>query len=155
MKVVAFIVSAMLGIAGAAHADEYTGPVPPPVPAPMAAQPGAPTTLGSPHRGMQRPRGALREALLERFDTNHDGRLEPNERRHAARALRRLARRLMMQDRAAARAQRRALRGVIRRYDLNGDGNVSPGEMAPDMANRLRPLDRNGDGWVDDRDFDR
>jgi Ca2+-binding EF-hand superfamily protein len=150
MKVVAFIVSAMLGIAGAAHADEYTGPVPPPAPAPMAAQPGA---LMPPP--MQRPRGALREALLERFDTNHDGRLEPNERRHAARALRRLARRLMMQDRAAARAQRRALRGVIRRYDLDGDGNVSPGEMAPDMANRLRPLDRNGDGWVDERDFDR
>jgi hypothetical protein len=149
MKVVAFIVSAMLGITGAAHADEYTGPLPPSAPAAMAAQPGAP---------MPMRRAALHAALLERFDANHDGRLEPNERRHAARALQRLARRLMKQDRAGRaerRAERRAVRGAIRRYDLNGDGSVDAGEMAPDMANRLRPLDRNGDGWVDERDLDR
>jgi hypothetical protein len=137
MKAVPFIVSAILALTGAARADEYSGPLPP---QPMAQQ-------------MPRQRGAMREALLEQFDANHDGRLEPNERRHAARALRRIARRLARSERRAARAERRALRQTIRRYDLNGDGNVDPSEMPPAAAERLRPLDRNGDGWVDERDF--
>jgi hypothetical protein len=133
MKVVPFIVSAMLAFAGAAHADEYAGPPPPPAAA-------------------QRPAGPLRQALLERFDANHDGRLEPKERRHAIRALRRMQRALAHRDRAERRAMREQRR-AIRRYDLNGDGNVDPREMPPAAAARLRPLDRNGDGWLDDSDF--
>jgi Ca2+-binding EF-hand superfamily protein len=123
MKVVPFIVSAMLALAGIAHAD-------------------APA----------RPAGPLRQALLERFDANHDGRLEPKERRHAIRALRRMQRSLAHRDRAERRAMREQRR-AIRRYDLNGDGNVDPNEMPPAAAQRLRHLDRNGDGWVDDGDF--
>ena len=98
-----------------------------------------------------RPRGQLQEVLLERFDRNHDGRLEPQERRHAIRVLRKLTRRMAMQER---RAERRDLRrrALVRRFDRNGDGVVGPEEMPPGLARRLRPLDRNGDGWLDDRD---
>lgn len=144
MKLASFIVSAMLALAGVAHADEYAGPPPPPPAAAPLPPPGA------------RPINPLRQALLERFDANHDGRLEPNERRHAVRALRRIERRLARGDRAerrAMRAQRRQMRDAIRRYDLNGDGNVDPNEMPPAAAERMRPLDRNRDGWVDDGDF--
>ena len=44
---------------------------------------------------------------------------------------------------------------MIEHYDLNGDGRVGPGEMPPAMARKLRHLDRNGDGWVDNADFGR
>jgi Ca2+-binding EF-hand superfamily protein len=94
------------------------------------------------------PRTALRQAILERFDRNHDGRLEPRERRQAVKALRKLARKLARDERRAERGQRRADR-LIQRYDLNGDGNVGPGEIPPNVARKLRRLDRNGDGWVD------
>jgi EF hand len=53
----------------------------------------------------------------------------------------------------APSAERRQLRQTIRRYDLNGDGNVDPSEMPPAAAQRMRPMDRNGDGWVDENDF--
>jgi Ca2+-binding EF-hand superfamily protein len=129
LAVLAFI----LGAAGIASAD----PVPAgPMPAPMVA-PG--------------PRGPLQQALLERFDKNHDGRLEPNERRHAIKALRRLTRRMIKQERRAERQIARE-RGVIRRYDTNHDGVVGPDEMPPGLAKRMRHLDRNGDGWLDDAD---
>jgi len=98
-----------------------------------------------------RPRGQLHQLLLERFDRNHDGKLQPQERRRAVRALRRLTRRMAMQERRgqAADGRRRAL---IRRFDTNRDGVVGPEEMPPGLARKLRPLDRNGDGWVDGRD---
>ena len=140
MKSVALAFATLLvaaGVASAQPADPYGGPMPPP---PAQVRP-------------QRPEmAALRAALLARFDRDHDGRLEPRERRAAARALRRLARQL---DRQAMRQARRDARlgAVIRRYDLDGDGNVGPGEMPPDMARRLRRLDRNRDGWVDESDF--
>jgi hypothetical protein len=41
----------------------------------------------------------MRQMLLERFDRNHDGRLGPRERRHAARALRKMAKRLARGER--------------------------------------------------------
>jgi hypothetical protein len=90
--------------------------------------------------------------LMERFDRNHDGRLEPQERRAAIRALRQLARQMAREDRRVSREQAR-VRRTIRRYDVNHDGVVSPDEIPPGAARRLRPLDRNGDGWVDDADF--
>jgi Ca2+-binding EF-hand superfamily protein len=91
-----------------------------------------------------RPRAQLQQLLLERFDRNHDGRLEPQERRKAIRTLRRLARRMTMQDRREARGEARGevrgerKRALLRRFDTNGDGVIGP--------------DRNGDGWLDDRD---
>jgi Ca2+-binding EF-hand superfamily protein len=119
------------------------------------------TTLGlggvagaDPARPAERPRGQLHQLLLERFDRNHDGRLDPQERRHAIRALRRLARRMELQDGRAERGARREarMRELVRRYDRNGDGVVSPDEMPPGLARRLQRLDRNGDGWLDERD---
>jgi hypothetical protein len=137
MKSVALAIASLVLAAGAAHAqpaDPYGGPVP------------------APARQM-RPMTPLRAALIARFDRNGDGRLEPNERRAAARALRKLARRL---DRGARRQAMREQRlgAVIQRYDLNGDGNVDQSEMPPGVARRLQRLDRNRDGWVDDRDLD-
>lgn len=117
-----------------------------------------------------RPRGQLHQLLLERFDRNHDGRLDPQERRRAIRALRRLARRMATMAtmapmaRQEGRAERGArgtgpearrdarIRSMVERYDQNGDGVVTPDEMPPGMARRLQRLDRNGDGWLDDRD---
>ena len=142
------------------------------------------TTLGlggvagaDPVRPVDRPRGELRQLLLERFDKNHDGQLDPKERRHAIRALRRIAHRMAVQerrearraerepvrdanreaDREARRADREArrqarMRALVQRYDRNGDGVVTPDEMPPGVARRLQPLDRNGDGWLDERD---
>jgi hypothetical protein len=173
------------------------------------------TTLGlggvagaDPVRPVDRPRGELRQLLLERFDKNHDGQLDPKERRHAIRAIRRIAHRMAVQerrearranreagrdanrdanreagrdadrearradreagrdanreagrdaDREARRADREArrqarMRALVQRYDRNGDGVVTPDEMPPGVARRLQPLDRNRDGWLDDRD---
>jgi glycine/D-amino acid oxidase-like deaminating enzyme len=141
MKSVALAIASLVLAAGAAHAqpaDPYGGPVPPPAAAPAR---------------QMRPMMPLRAALIARFDRNGDGRLEPNERRAAARALRKLARKLDRQARKQAMREQR-LGAVIQRYDLNGDGNVDPTEMAPGMARRLQRLDRNRDGWVDDRDFE-
>jgi len=133
MKLAALALMMTLGTAGLAAAD------------PMAAPPPGPPPAGM-HRN-----GPLKQALLERFDKNHDGRLEPNERRHAIKALRRLTRRMMRQERQAERQIKRE-RNVIRRYDTNHDGVVDPNEMPPGLAKRMRHLDRNGDGWLDDAD---
>ena len=126
MKLAALALVTTLGLGGMAHAD--TDPA--------------------------RPRGQFRQLLLERFDRNHDGRLEPKERRHAIRALRRMARKMEIQERRAeGRQAGRDVRGrFLRRFDTNHDGVVGPDEMPPGMARKLRPLDRNGDGWLDDRD---
>jgi hypothetical protein len=99
----AVVISSVLAlgcIAQAQPADPYYGPpggavqaaAPPPVavmPVPVPAQ-----AIGVPLP----PRAELRQMLLERFDANHDGRLEPRERRRAVRALRRLARRLAREN---------------------------------------------------------
>lgn len=139
MKLAALAFLTALGLGGVAAADP-AGPVNPP------AGPVAPRA--------DRPRGQLHQLLLERFDRNHDGRLDPEERRHAIRALRRLARRMELQERRAERGARREarMRELVRRYDRNGDGVVSPDEMPPGLARRLQRLDRNGDGWLDERD---
>jgi len=155
MKLAALAFAATLGLAGIASAQPAgPGPVGPTRP-PVAA-------AGPVDRPAAQPRGELRQLLLERFDRDRDGRLDAQERRHAIRALRRIARRMAMQDRRAgaagapradAGARREArIRALVQRFDRNGDGVVSPDEMPPGMARRLQRLDRNGDGWLDDRD---
>lgn len=104
-------------------------------------------------------RQKLRRALIEQFDANGDGRLGPRERMRAARTLRRIEQRLVapMQQRAgqAGPANRAGDRGsnrygrFMRRYDVNGDGQVGPREVPRGAADRLRQFDRNGDGWVE------
>ena len=95
--------------------------------------------------GVQQPRqrGQLRALLLQHFDKNHDGRLGPRERRHAAKALHRLAAKMMH----GGKQQRQ--RKFVERFDRDGDGNVGPAEMPPGLADELRPLDRDGDGWLE------
>ncbi len=89
-------------------------------------------------------RGQLRALLLQHFDKNGDGRLGPRERQHAARALHRLATKL---ERGGNPRQQRQ-RKFIQRYDRDRDGNVGPAEMPPGLADEMRPLDRDGDGWL-------
>jgi len=115
------VLAVLLGLTGAAAADEYR-----PEPAPRAE------------------RQQLRRMVLERFDRNNDGRLEPAKRRQAVRALRRMARQLDREDRRQAKMQK-----LMRRYDTNHDGNLDPGEVPRTWRNKLRRFDRNGDGWVD------
>lgn len=123
----------VLLLSGVASADN--GPPPPPAP---------------------RPHGQLRQLLLLRFDRNQDGRLDPRERRHAAMALHRLANKLMQRNAMQGNAmmpgnpRQARQRKFIRRFDLDHDGNVGPNEMPPGLADELRPLDRNGDGWLQD-----
>jgi hypothetical protein len=136
MKLAAVLV-VLLGLTGAAAADELV-PVDP-----YAAPP--------PAMKQQRPQRPLKHFLLAHFDRDRDGRLEPRERMRAAKALHKLANRLARQDgrkdgRRDGRAARK--RQFIRRFDLNGDGNVGPREMPPGLADELRPLDRDGDGWL-------
>lgn len=82
----------------------------------------------------RQPRGRMRAAVIAKFDANGDGRLQPEERRLARRAIH------------AKRMER--MGRFIERFDTNRDGNVGPGEMPSGQAHRLRRFDRNGDGWV-------
>src|ERR1700710_1514292 len=70
-------------------------------------------------------RAERHQMMLQRFDVNQDGRLEPRERRIAKRELR----------------HERKLRKLIKKYDLNHDGVVDQGEMPPRMARKLRRWD--------------
>ena len=93
-------------------------------------------------------RGQLRALLLQHFDKNHDGRLGPRERRHAAKALHRLAAKMMQ---GGGKQQRH--KKFVERFDRDGDGNIGPAEMPPGLADELRPLDRDGDGWLQDNEL--
>jgi len=94
MKLVTLLLVAALG--GTAAADPY------PMQPYGGPPPGAQVNVGV---GVQAvpPRAAFRQTLLERFDRNHDGVLEPRERRHAAKALRRMAKRLARGERRGGR----------------------------------------------------
>jgi hypothetical protein len=156
MKLAALAFAATLGLSGIAGAQP-AGPGPVGPAGPYAGPPAGP--IDGP---AARPPGQLRQALLERFDRDRDGKLDAQERRHAIRALRRLAHRMAMQERRAAAgpgagadagARREArLRALVQRFDRNGDGVVSPDEVPPGVARKLQRLDRNGDGWLDARD---
>jgi len=153
MKLAALAIVTTLGFGGIAYAD-----------------PAGPANRYTESPGLaNRPRGELRQLLLQRFDRNHDGVLDAKERHRAVRALRRLARRLAQQERrgegvgdrredvrerrAEVRERREErMRRLVERFDRNHDGVVTPDEMPPGMARRLQRLDRNHDGWLDDRD---
>jgi hypothetical protein len=106
-------------------------------------------------------RAAMKQAMIAHFDTDHDGRLDHGERRamiarfdrdgdgrldHGERrAIKRLLRRELRQGRRGGRGGD----PMVRRFDLNHDGVVGPGEVPPNVARRLRRLDVNGAGWVD------
>jgi len=132
MKLAAAFLAVLLAIPGAASADDMLRPPS----GPVVAEEGAPAR--PPRHAMKQAR--LKRALLARFDRDQDGRLGPRERQQAIRALRRLERQL-----ARGQGPRRR---AIQRYDRNGDGNVGPREMPPGAARRMRPLDRDRDGWV-------
>lgn len=136
MKLAVLAVSLLLG-SGIAHADRFASP-PGPIDPYADAAPGT-------NRKKAR-RGRLRQALVQQFDRNGDGRLQPQERKQAARALRKLAHRLQKQGRQRHESSRRDR--LIQRYDLDGDGNLGPGEVPPRVKNRLRKVDRNDDGWI-------
>lgn len=133
LAVLPFVAVLGLGLARVADAqpaDPYSPPPPPALrPPPL--------------------RAPLRAAIMARFDHDRDGRLDRRERRQAIRALRQLVHHMERADRRAriGRARERAL---LRRFDRNGDGRVGPDEMPPGLANRLRHLDRDHDGWLDD-----
>jgi hypothetical protein len=116
MKLAALAV--VLAIASTAAAD----------PAPYSGPPGMydePTELVRQAPPQQRParagNGALRAAIIARFDRDGDGKLNPQERRRAIKALRRLARRLAQQKRAERRAARQ------------GNGNGAPVDVDIDI----------------------
>lgn len=104
MKLVTLLLVAALGGTAAAQPypmQPYGGP-----------PPGAQVDIGvdvQPVRPMPQ-RAAFRQMLLERFDRNHDGVLEPRERRHAAKALRKMAKRLARGERGERRGGRQRQR---------------------------------------------
>jgi hypothetical protein len=155
MKLAGLILVALLG--GTAHADHSPMPVDPYGP-PLAQGPRDP--FADPARAQHHQRKqALRQLLVQHFDRNGDGRLGPREREHAAKALHRLALRMSghhkrhrmqgmpgMQGMQRKQGKRQKL---IRRFDRNHDGHVGPGELPPAIADELRPLDDDGDGWLE------
>lgn len=116
MKLVLAAVLSLASLGSVASADPYYGP-PGGGPAPVYQPVAAPAP-----RGPMQGRG-LRRAVLERFDRNHDGRLEPAERRHAAMALRRMADRL---ERQAPGPNAPAMRGPRARRNVDVDVRIAP-----------------------------
>lgn len=96
----AIILAAVLGLtATAASADTYSGP-------PGMYDEPANIEQAPPQRRAQRPRNdQLRAEIIARFDKNGDGRLDKQERRHALRALKRIARRLRREAKRQHRQQ--------------------------------------------------
>jgi hypothetical protein len=85
----------------------------------------------------------VRPRLLQKYDTNGDGKLEPNER--AA----------MRADFQAKRAARRAK--MLAKWDTNHDGKLEPTERAAmreaRAENMFKRLDVNGDGELSFEEF--
>jgi hypothetical protein len=137
MKLAMLVLVGLLGATQIAAADDQREP---------QQQP-------QPQRGMK-----MRRMLIEQFDRDGDGRLDQRERMRASRALRRMSMRLGQgkrgqQGQQGQRGNRQMRRQkLIQKYDLDGDGNLGPGELPPRVQQRLRRMDRNGDGWLDQRD---
>src|SRR5215470_3620755 len=85
----------------------------------------------------------MRAKILEKYDTNHDGKLDDGER--AA----------MRADFQAKRAERRAK--MLARFDSNKDGKLDANErkvMRDTLAaERFKKLDTNGDGVLSLQEF--
>lgn len=94
MKLASLLLGTLLATTGTAAADEVLHP------------PGGAVVV-------EAQRAKLRRAILEAFDANGDGRLEPRERRRAVRALRRMEHRLAMGQRPRGPARRRPSDGDI------------------------------------------
>jgi hypothetical protein len=133
MKLVALVFASLLAIP-VAHAEDVLNP------------PGGPvyaeTTVAPPQRQKNR---ALRQALMQQFDRDGDGRLNPRERMRAARVLGRIQQRLAgkgMRQRGELRArggvdreQRREMRR-LRREQRGVDPRrapVDPGDAQVDI----------------------
>ena len=123
LTLIAVILAGFTGLGTVAQADEFYGP---PGEAPIAGQPVAQPMRGQRgQRGQQGPgNGEMHRALLDRFDRNHDGRLEPRERRQAARALRRMAQKLARQERRQGRMQQQGRQGQAGGRQAPGGPNV-------------------------------
>jgi hypothetical protein len=84
-----------------------------------------------------------KQKLLEKYDTNGNGQLDPSERAQ------------MRADMKAKRQERR--QEMLAKYDLNKDGKLEPDErrlMLEDRAaKRFDKLDVNGDGVLTKQEF--
>jgi hypothetical protein len=134
MKLVAVVFAGLLALPNIARADDVLNPPGGPVYVEVRNDQAPP-----PERRAKAHR--LKEALMEQFDMNGDGKLEPRERMRAVRVLGRI------QQRLAGKGQWR--KKFIKRFDTNHDGNVDQGEMPPRAARKLRRMDRDHDGWVE------
>ena len=107
---------------GAARADE-SKPVPAPVTAPAM--------------------DANQTALLQRYDLNHDGKLDEAELATAHET--------MLKEGAGAKGARAKFRTqMFKRFDKNGDGQLDEGERAEMKKYFLARFDKNGDGRLDE-----
>ena len=141
MKLAAIVIASLLALPTAARADEVLNP------------PGGPVFVeaDNPQRAAPDPQQRqknrqLKNALMQQFDRDGDGRLGPQERRKAVRVLQRIQRRLAGRD---GQQRPKKMRRFIQRFDTNGDGNVDRSEMPPGAARKLRRMDRDRDGWVE------
>jgi len=96
------------------------------------------TVTGGAVAALAQEGGGGKARLLEKFDTNHDGKLDDAEK-------------------AAMREQMKAIRekhreAMLARFDVNKDGTLDPGErkaMLDTLATeRFKKLDSNGDGVI-------
>lgn len=81
--------------------------------------------------------------LLQRYDTNHDGKLDEAELAAAHEA--------MLKEGATAKGQGGRFRpAMLKRFDKNGDGQLEESERAEMRKYFLTRFDKNGDGRLDD-----
>ncbi len=90
-------------------------------------------------RHHERERHPMSRRLMEKFDTNRDGKLDEQERRRA---------REEMSDRFHERLKRNPR--FLERYDLDGDKQISREEWNAFQDELLKKFDSNGDGRLDD-----
>jgi hypothetical protein len=111
---------------------------------------GSGIALADPGAGGPRHHG-MRQKLMERFDTNRNGQLEPAEKAEAERFV------------AARKAERQQKR--LAKFDQNRDGQLDTAELAAADAfraqkkaerrqRRFAQLDQNGDGVISKAEFE-